>query len=87
MHTKRRFLQVATVSLIGGTVLFGGLVAAGGLPGAAQGVASDMLEKVGVTVPDPNRHVGTYPDERGRSEAPTTPSPSDESTATPARAT
>jgi hypothetical protein len=65
--TKRRVLQVATASLVGGAMLVSGLAAAGALPGAAQSIASDMLEKVGVSVPGPNNHAGAHPDVRGQS--------------------
>ena len=44
-----------------------GLAFAGSLPGAAQGVASSMLAKVGVTVPGPNENAGTHPSVRGTS--------------------
>jgi hypothetical protein len=45
-----------------------GLASAGGLPGAAQDVASDMLAKVGISVPGPNENAGTHPNERGTSD-------------------
>ncbi|HEX9505128.1 MAG TPA: hypothetical protein VGA62_03885, partial [Acidimicrobiia bacterium] len=41
--SKRRFAQLAAASTVGAISLFGGLAAANTLPGAAQGVASDML--------------------------------------------
>jgi hypothetical protein len=44
-----------------------GLASAGSLPGAAQDVASEMLAKVGITVPGPNDSAGTHPDVRGNS--------------------
>jgi hypothetical protein len=44
-----------------------GLASAGSLPGAAQDVASNMLAKVGISVPGPNDHAGTHPDVRGKS--------------------
>jgi hypothetical protein len=53
----------ATVALAGAT----GLAFAGSLPGAAQGVASAMLEKVGVDVPGPNGNAGDHPNVRGKS--------------------
>jgi hypothetical protein len=68
VHTQRRLLQGVTASLVGGVMLFGGMAAAGALPGAAQGIASDMLEKVGVSVPDPNDNSGTHSDVRGHSD-------------------
>ena len=45
----------------------GGMAFAGSLPGAAQDVASEMLAKVGITVPGPNDAAGTHPDVRGNS--------------------
>ena len=52
-----------------------GLASAGSLPGAAQDVASDMLAKLGISVPGPNDNAGTHPDGRGSSaSAPSTPS-------------
>ena len=44
-----------------------GLASAGSLPGAAQDIASAMLAKVGISVPDPNEHAGTHPSVRGSS--------------------
>jgi hypothetical protein len=44
-----------------------GLAFAGGLPGAAQDIASDMLAKAGVTVPGPNSNAGEHPSTRGSS--------------------
>ena len=44
-----------------------GMASAGSLPGAAQDVASEMLAKVGITVPGPNDNAGTHPDVRGNS--------------------
>jgi hypothetical protein len=44
-----------------------GLASAGALPGAAQDVASAMLEKVGITVAGPNDNAGTHPSGRGTS--------------------
>jgi hypothetical protein len=44
-----------------------GMASAGSLPGAAQDVASEMLAKVGITVPGANDSAGTHPDLRGRS--------------------
>jgi hypothetical protein len=45
----------------------GGMASAGSLPGAAQDVASEMLAKVGITVPGANDTAGTRPDVRGNS--------------------
>jgi hypothetical protein len=44
-----------------------GLASAGSLPGAAQQVASDMLAKVGISVPGPNEHADDHPATRGKS--------------------
>jgi hypothetical protein len=67
--STRRMAQLAAASTIGAVSLFGGLAAANALPGAAQGVASDMLSKIGVSVPGPNTNAGTHPDSRGQSDA------------------
>ena len=82
--TMKRRLQFTRAALVGTATLFVGLGAAGALPGAAQGVASDMLATVGVSTPNPSTHAGDHPDVRGRSSdapnattsggvAPTTP--------------
>ena len=63
---KRR-LQLVGVTAIGGLTLLSGLGVAGALPGAAQGVASDMLSHVGVSAPNPNEHSDGNTDQRGRS--------------------
>jgi hypothetical protein len=44
-----------------------GLASAGALPGAAQEIASTMLDKVGISVPGTNENAGTHPDVRGTS--------------------
>jgi hypothetical protein len=44
-----------------------GLASAGALPGAAQDIASDMLAKVGISVPGPNENARTHPSGRGTS--------------------
>jgi hypothetical protein len=54
---------LATVALAGTT----SLAFAGSLPGAAQDVASSMLAKIGVSVPDPNENAGDHPNVRGQS--------------------
>ena len=64
---KQRITQLAAAGTVGVMTLFGGLAAANALPGAAQSVASDMLAKVGVSVPSPNSHGGSHPDNRGQS--------------------
>jgi hypothetical protein len=59
---------LAAAALVGTT----GLALAGTLPGAAQDVASEMLAKVGVTVPGPNSKAGDHPNTRGSSSEDTT---------------
>jgi hypothetical protein len=44
-----------------------GLAAAGSLPGAAQDIASQVLAKVGVSVPGPNSNADSHPNVRGNS--------------------
>lgn len=63
MPRLRLATAFATVALAGAT----GLAFAGSLPGAAQDVASTMLDKVGVSVPGPNSHAGDHPNVRGKS--------------------
>jgi hypothetical protein len=50
-----------------------GMASAGSLPGAAQDVASEMLAKVGITVPGANDSAGTHSDVRGSTGAPVVP--------------
>ncbi len=50
----RRGLRRASAALVGCATLFVALGAAGALPGAAQGVASDVLGTVGVSAPNPD---------------------------------
>jgi hypothetical protein len=64
--TLHRF-KLAGAAFAGALVCTTGLAFAGSLPGAAQGVASSMLSKVGVTVPGPNDNAGTHPSVRGNS--------------------
>jgi hypothetical protein len=59
---------LAAAALVGTT----GLALAGTLPGAAQDIASEMLGKVGVTVPGPNSNAGDHPNTRGSSSEHTT---------------
>jgi hypothetical protein len=59
---------LAAAALVGTT----GLALAGTLPGAAQDVASEMLAKVGVTVPGTNSNAGDHPNTRGSSSEHTT---------------
>jgi hypothetical protein len=65
--TKFRSAKVAAATLVGGLSLVTGLAMAGALPGAAQDVASNMLDKVGVSTPSPNGNAGDHPDTRGNS--------------------
>jgi hypothetical protein len=44
-----------------------GLASASALPGAAQDIASEMLAKVGISVPGADDHAGTHPNIRGTS--------------------
>jgi hypothetical protein len=60
-----RIALVVTTSLLGTT----GVAFAGGLPDAAQSVASDLLAKVGITVPGPAPESDQHPDARGNSPA------------------
>jgi hypothetical protein len=59
---------LAATALVGTT----GLALAGTLPGAAQDIASEMLAKVGVTVPGTNSNAGEHPNSRGSSSEHTT---------------
>jgi hypothetical protein len=81
--SPRRFTMPLTLSrarlvaaaLMAALVTSAGLASAGSLPGAAQDVASEMLGKLGVSVPGANDHAGTHPDGRGSSRtAPAAPS-------------
>lgn len=51
-------------------VLTGSLAAAGALPDGVQGVAHNVLRKVGIHVPGPNPNAGNHPFERGKSGKP-----------------
>lgn len=62
--------KTALAAAVGaGVLLTGGVAAAatGSLPGAAQDKASEMLTKVGVTVPGADEHAAGNPDQRGSS--------------------
>ena len=66
--------RLATAVLAAAFAATAGLASAGSLPGAAQEVASAMLEKIGITVPGTNDNAGTHPDVRGTSgSVPSTP--------------
>jgi hypothetical protein len=71
---RRSFMPFAlsrprlTAALVAaGLACSAGLASAGALPGAAQQVASDMLAKVGISVPGSNEHANDHPSLRGRS--------------------
>lgn len=62
--------KTALAAAVGATVLLTGGVAAaatGSLPGAAQETASEMLTKVGITVPGPDEASAGHADQRGGS--------------------
>ena len=59
--------RLAAAFLAAAFATSGGMAFAGSLPGAAQDVASEMLAKVGITVPGANDAAGTHPDVRGNS--------------------
>jgi len=59
--------KIAAAGVVGALTLTSGLAAANALPGAAQTVASDALDKIGVSVPSPNDHAGDHPNGRGKS--------------------
>jgi hypothetical protein len=75
-RSKPRIMQLAAASTVGVMTLFGGLAAANALPGAAQSVASDILQNVGVSVPSPDSHADTHPASRGQSGSRTSASTS-----------
>jgi hypothetical protein len=56
-----RRLRRGGAALIGTATLFVGLGAAGALPGAVQGVASEVLATVGVDAPNPDAQPGLEP--------------------------
>jgi hypothetical protein len=67
---RRSFVpRFRTAATFAAAALFAtaGLAAAGSLPGAAQDIASQMLAKVGVSVPGPNSNAGSHPNVRGNS--------------------
>jgi hypothetical protein len=67
---KRKLAFATATALIGGATLFSGLAAAGALPDAAQRAASDMLGKVGISVPRPDTHVRRSPDQQKQPNRP-----------------
>jgi hypothetical protein len=60
-------LRLTAALVAAGLACSAGLASAGALPGAAQEVASEMLAKVGISVPGPNEHAGDHPSVRGKS--------------------
>jgi hypothetical protein len=69
--SRTRLAAIAAAAAFAATV---GMASAGSLPAAAQDVASNMLAKVGITVPGPNDNAGTDPGERNDSpSSPVTP--------------
>jgi hypothetical protein len=68
-------LRLATAFATVALAVTTGLAFAGSLPGAAQDVASTMLDQVGVSVPGPDSNAGDHPNVRGKSsDAPVTSS-------------
>jgi len=67
MLTSFTPLRAAAAAVGTGVLLTGGMAAAatGSLPGAAQETASEMLARVGVTVPGVPEHAAEYADQRG----------------------
>ena len=70
-RTRRRRRSITRVALVLTTCLLGttGVAFAGGLPDAAQSVASDLLAKVGINVPGPAPEADGHPDAHGDSSA------------------
>ena len=67
---KRLVRAKITALVVAGTLMATtGLAVAGALPNSAQGVASTMLAKIGITVPGPDAHSRTHPDSHGQSGA------------------
>jgi hypothetical protein len=62
--TRARLVALAIVAGLATTT---GLAAAGSLPGAAQDIASRVLEKLGISVPAANAHPGTRAEDPGGS--------------------
>lgn len=69
--------RLAIAAGAGGLALGGGLAAAatGSLPGAAQSIASEVLNRVGIQVPSANTHAGSHPNTRARSDTDATNAP------------
>jgi hypothetical protein len=66
-RARTRRMQLAAAAAVASLTLLGGIAVAGALPGAAQGIARDMLDKVGISVPGPSDAAGAHSDERGHS--------------------
>jgi hypothetical protein len=64
---KFRSAKVAVGAAAAALSLTTGLAMAGALPGAAQGIASNMLSSLGISTPGPNSHAGIHPASRGNS--------------------
>lgn len=69
LHPRTPYKTAAAAALGTGVLLAGGVAAAatGSLPGAAQGTARHMLERVGVTVPGADEHSDGHAEARGAS--------------------
>ena len=59
--------RIAAVLIAAGLACTGGLASAGALPGAAQDIASEILGKVGISVPSSNENAGSHPNVPGAS--------------------
>ena len=59
--------RLVALAIVAGLATATGVAAAGSLPGAAQDIASRVLEKLGISVPGANEHSGTRADDRGGS--------------------
>ena len=72
--TRRSFIafalsrpRIAAVLIAVGLASTGALASAGALPGAAQDIASKILDKVGISVPASSENIDSYPNVRGAS--------------------
>ena len=59
--------RIAAVLIAAGLACTGGLASAGALPGAAQDIASEILGKIGISVPGSNESAGSHENVRGAS--------------------
>jgi hypothetical protein len=71
VKVRSRFFRAKLVTVVAAASLVGsgGLAMAGGLPGGAQGIASDMLARLGIAAPDENEHEGDDQDTQGTEPA------------------